>query len=306
MMSKQTVTEIALGVFQKQFNAIQLHLNGCIEGTDTIHLHDLRVANRRTRAAMSEFEDFLPEDVFSHYRKEFRWLHKITGEVRDFDVSLAQFKDYQKQIPKTWKPHLKSLRELLTNKRDEAQIILANNLESDRLKDLIKGWSLILDEGLLPSNSITQDSAKEYGCRMIMKRYRKVRKKGSKLTKKTPAKRFHAYRITVKRLRYLMEFFRPTIDDEMYHRLRTGLKAVQDAFGAYQDADVHRKNMLNLAEESHQAGVPLETILALGQMLGLIEKQARRSKKKSLKQVRWLVSDATARSFQSCFQYPVK
>jgi CHAD domain-containing protein len=255
---------------------------------------------------MSEFEDLLPEDVYSHYRKEFRWLHKITGEVRDFDVSLAQFKDYQNQIPKTWKPHLKPLRELLMNKREEAQIILANNLESDRLKDLINGWSLILDEGLLANNSISQESAKEYGCRLIMKRYRKVRKKGSRLTKKTPADRFHAYRISVKRLRYLMEFFRQTIDDELYHRLRTGLKAVQDAFGAYQDADVHRTRMLILADESHQSGVPLETILAMGQMLGLIEKQARSSKKGSLRQVRWLVSDATARSFQSCLQYPAK
>jgi CHAD domain-containing protein len=305
-MSKVTITEIALSVFRAQFNAIQLHLNGCIEGSDTIHLHDLRVANRRTRAAMSEFKDFLPEDVFSHYQKEFRWLHKVTGVVRDFDVSLAQFKDYQKQIPKSWKPHLKPLRDRLTNKREEAQIILVKNLESDRLKDLIKGWSLILDEGLLPNGTISQESAKEYGCRMIMKRYRKVRKKGSKLTKKTPAERFHAYRISVKRLRYLIEFFRPTIDDEMYHRLRTGLKAVQDAFGAYQDADVHRTNMLRLAEESHRSGESLETILAMGQMLGLIEKQARRSKKASLRQVRWLVSEATARSFQSCFQYPAK
>jgi hypothetical protein len=47
-------------------------------------------------------------------------------------------------------------------------------------------------------------------------------------------------------------------------------------------------------------------VLAIGQLLGTLEKMQRQSKKACIKQVRWITEDTTARVFQSCFQYPVE
>ncbi len=304
-MAQLSVSEIARGVFLTQLHAIQAHLDGCIEGKDPIHLHDLRVANRRSRAALIEFKSLFPKDTLAEYQELFHWIHQFTGEVRDLDVGLQHFPIYQQQIPKTWQTHLKPLRTLLQSKREVAQRKLVKNLRSDRLGKTISGWSELLESDLLDGFTLSLEPAKEYGCRRIAKRYQRVRTKGRKLTKKTPAEAFHNYRITIKRLRYLMEFFRPVVENEEFFTLRTGLKTVQDAFGAFQDAEVQTINLRSLAGELHQLGVSTDTILALGQLLGTLEKKQRQSKKSCIKQVRWITEDATARAFQRCFQYTV-
>ena len=103
-----------------------------------------------------------------------------------------------------------------------------------------------------------------------------------------------------------MEFFRPVLDDELFSSLRRGLKTVQDAFGVFQDAEVQASNIRSLAGELHQQGVGANTILALGQLLGTLEKIHRKSKRTCIKQIRWITKDATARDFQIRFQFPVE
>lgn len=305
-MTQLSVSEIARGVFLTQLHAVQAHLDGCVEGKDPIHLHDLRVANRRTRAALVEFKFLFPQETLAGYQESFRWIHQFTGEVRDLDVGLGHFLIHQQQIPKTWRTHLEPLRTLLESKREVAQGELVKKLRSERLARILCSWSALLESDLLDGSTLSLESAKEYGCRRIAKRYQRVRKKGKKLTKKIPAEVFHNYRITIKKLRYLMEFFRPVVDDEKFATLRTGLKTVQDAFGAFQDAEVQAINLRSLAGELHMLGVSTDTVLALGQLLGTLEKMQRQSKKACIKQVRWITAGTTARAFQSCFQYPVE
>jgi CHAD domain-containing protein len=304
-MTQLSVSEIARGVFLTQLHAVQAHLDGCIEGNDPIHLHDLRVANRRSRAALVEFKSLFPQDTLVEYQESFRWIHQFTGDVRDLDVGLQHFPIYQRQIPKPWRTHLEPLRTLLESKREVAQKELVENLRSDRLAKTLSSWSELLDSDLLEGFTLSLEPAKEYGCRRITKRYKRVRTKGRKLTKKSPAEVYHNYRITIKKLRYLMEFFRPVVENEEFSTLRTALKTVQDAFGAFQDAEVQAINLRSLAGELHQLGVSTDTMLALGQLLGTLEKKQRQSKKACIKQVRWITEDPTARAFQSCFQYPV-
>ena len=94
-MADKTISEIALRVFTAQLESIQVNLDGCINGKDPIHLHDLRVANRRLRAAMSEFKNVLPELEYQRFREDFRYIHTITGDARDLDVSLAHYESYR-------------------------------------------------------------------------------------------------------------------------------------------------------------------------------------------------------------------
>jgi len=305
-MYQTTVSEIARGVFLTQLQSMQAHLSGCIEGVDPIHLHDLRVANRRTRAALIEFNSLFPENILLEFQGSFRWIHHVASEVRDLDVGLAFFPEHQRQLPKRWRIYLEPLRTLLSDKRKIAQMELVKNLDSDRLKKIYDDWSELLEGDLLDKSSLALEPAREYGCRRIIKRYKRVRKSGKKLNKKVPAEEFHNYRITIKKLRYLMEFFRPVLDSKQFASIRTRLKAVQDAFGAFQDAEIQTARVSMLSEELHQQGESTSTMLALGQLIGILEKKQRQRKKACLVQVRWIIEDATARSFRSYFQYPVE
>lgn len=299
------LSEIARAVFQKQLGSIQLHLDGCIVGEDPIHLHDLRVANRRTRAALIEFKKLFPGDVLAQYQKDFRWIHQITGPVRDLDVTLSHYPLFRNEIPKSWRKKLKPLRKLLEEKREIAQRELAEILGSEKVGRILDSWQTLLDDGVIRTDGVGAEQAREYGSKRIIKRYCKNQVEGRKLSKSTPAEEFHKYRISVKKLRYLMEFYRPVMDQEDFGKLRGGLKGVQDTLGAFQDTDVQVEKLKTLADELHKEGTSVETMLAIGQLLGVLEGKQKKAKKRCLRQIHWLISDGTARSFQNCFRYPV-
>jgi len=103
-----------------------------------------------------------------------------------------------------------------------------------------------------------------------------------------------------------MEFFRPAMDQEEFGKIHTNLKSVQDTFGVFQDTEIQILYLKILAAELFENGAQVDTLLALGLLLGVLEKRFSRAKKKCLKQSQWLISEANARSFQSCFQYPVE
>ncbi len=305
-MTNLSITDLALEAFQTQLQTIQDHLEGCIEGKDPIHLHDLRVANRRIRAGINDFKDLFSEESLTRFQQDFRWIHQITGEVRDLDVSLAHLLEYQKLISRDWRSYLVPMQNLLEEKREKAQQVLIDHLSSKKIEDILADWSRLLEGGLLTGNALSLEPARELGSRMIVKRYQEVRNKGLKLSKKTPAETFHAYRLTIKSLRYMMEFLRPVLDNDEIARLRTDLKNVQDVFGAFQDADIQKGKIVDLGLELQQTVVPAETLLAMGMLLGILGKIIKRSKKQCLRQIRWIAGDSAARTFQSCFQYPVE
>jgi CHAD domain-containing protein len=299
------LSELARKAFQTQLERMQLNLEGCIAGQDPIYLHDLRVANRRMRAALIDFQDLLPDPVFNTYRNDFRWIHRVTGTVRDLDIGLSYFPTYEKKIAKNWRDKLSPAKKLLEDKRQIAQEKLAIQLGSERVEGILNSWSGLLDEGVLEGSQSALEPAREYGCRKIVKRYQKVRKRGLKIGKKTPAEKYHGLRINVKKLRYLIGFFRPVLIQEEVPHLLSGLKGFQDALGGFQDAEVQILSLTQLGFELQASGSEVESVLALGQLIGIYEKEFRRSRKRSLTAIRWLVADGTAREFQSCFQYPV-
>lgn len=300
------LSDIARGAFQLQLERMQLNLDGCIEGADPIHLHDLRVANRRTRAALSDFRNLLPDEIYKKYQDDFRWIHQVTGMVRDLDVGLSHFPVYKKKISKNWRSELTPAQVMLEDKRQIAQRELVGVLSSSRVGDILNSWSDLLSGGILGGSEYALEPAREYGCRRIIKRYRKTRKRGLRLGKKSPAKEFHDFRIRIKRFRYLIEFFQPVFEKDEIGKLRVELKNVQDAFGAFQDAEVQVTNLIHLAGILQGSEGSLNSILALGQLIGIYEREIRRARKRSLMAVRWLTSDPAARQFQSCFKYPVE
>ena len=72
---------------------------------------------------------------------------------------------------------------------------------------------------------------------LIGKRYRGVLRRGREITSASSDESLHALRIRCKRLRYLLEFFRPTYG-ELLKAETTRLKELQDVLGEFQDACV--------------------------------------------------------------------
>lgn len=74
---------IAAALQQMQANAAQ------VPDDDDEYLHQFRVALRRLRAAVRQFSELFDADALRVIRKDARWLSRLTGDARDWDVFAA-------------------------------------------------------------------------------------------------------------------------------------------------------------------------------------------------------------------------
>ncbi len=299
------LSEMARMVLNTQLERIRENLEGCLEGKDPIYLHDLRVANRRIWAALIEFEDLLPAPACQQCMEQFRWIHRTTGEVRDLDVGIADFPDHREKVARDWRPFLEPVFKLLVEKRRAAQQELVRALSSERMADILGHCGDLLAEGALQSSPLALESARKFGSRRVIDRYRKLRNRSLELNRESPGKAFHEFRVSVKKIRYRLEFYSPVLDQEDLNSLRKGLQGIQDALGEHHDAGVQIRIIQELTDKLQGAGEGLTPLLVQGQLIEGYEKRIRSSRNRALQRIQWLIEDSTARTFQSCFQYQV-
>ena len=88
--------ESVLEIVRHLFSVLLANVDRVVADTDVEFLHDLRVANRRTRTALSQIKGVLPASVMDPISLEFEWLGDVTGPCRELDVFLlALMSDYQ-------------------------------------------------------------------------------------------------------------------------------------------------------------------------------------------------------------------
>ena len=88
---------------------------------DPEHVHQLRVATRRARAALDIFADCLPAKVHKRARRSLRDLRRAAGEARDWDVFLMSMAERQRKPPARQRPGLDFLTGYALSQRLAAQ-----------------------------------------------------------------------------------------------------------------------------------------------------------------------------------------
>ena len=209
------------------------------EGLDPEGVHKMRVATRRLRSALRAFKKVLPASIRS-FNGEFKWLAAALGGVRDLDVARGNLPHFLSEIPSEDAAHLDDYQQYLADRwREERRHLLAG-MASRRYGRLKAGFAQRLERG--PSARVHGDpwvrsrSARPPNCSSV-KRYRGVLRRGREITSASSDESLHALRIRCKRLRYLLEFFRPAYG-ELLKAETTRLKELQDVLGEFQDACV--------------------------------------------------------------------
>jgi CHAD domain-containing protein len=88
---------------------------------DPEHVHQLRVATRRARAALDIFADCLPPKAYKRAKRELRDLRRAAGEARDWDVFLLALAERQRKPPARQRPGLDFLTGYALSRRLAAQ-----------------------------------------------------------------------------------------------------------------------------------------------------------------------------------------
>jgi CHAD domain-containing protein len=230
-------------------------------GEDAEELHDMRVATRRTRAALSLFEDALPVRS-RHVRTELGWLADALGAVRDLDVQLERLEGWIQDVPSEDRAALADLRALLRRERDEARRLLLVSLDSARYERLVAGFTAMLRQGPSRRSAAARAPAGAVVPSLIEARHRSATKSARRARRSGDPADYHQTRIRLKRLRYALEFV-----SEIYER-RTGkylrhVVRLQDVLGLMQDARVAGTRLHELAT-AQGSGLSPTTVFVMG------------------------------------------
>ncbi len=253
-------------IYQQLLIIMQDNEQGVIAATDSKFLHDYRIAVRKTRSGLSQLRDVLPKDVRHHYADFFAWLGTVTTPVRDLDVYLAHFFDYQNSLPLALQADLQPLQDFLHSKRQQAHDELVAALQSEHYRSTLSAWQQYLNE---PPQSLFDMSIKELADQQLQKNHKNVRQKGKAISPQSPDCVLHDLRKSCKKLRYLIEFFQSLYGKSEIKPLLSKLKILQDVLGDFQDCAVQEQQLTLFRGELAAQAVPANTVLALS---ALIEK----------------------------------
>jgi triphosphatase len=243
--SRQTAFQVIARACLRQLVANQpAMLAGDAEG-----LHQMRVALRRLRAAISLFADMLLYPQTQAMKGEFKWISGEFGPARELDVFITRVvKPVADDKPNG--PGVAVLAKDLRQRRDEAFSRAQAAVESIRFRGLMLDAAAWIEVGdwtrnsdnltrLLREQPIAAAAAEE-----LRRRWKKLLKKGAQLDQLDPQRR-HEMRIQAKKLRYAAEFFAGAFPGQKAARRRkgfvAGLESLQGALGDLNDIAVHEE-----------------------------------------------------------------
>jgi triphosphatase len=217
------------------------------ERRDPEAVHQMRVAMRRLRAAMSIFKRVIADERGDTVRRDLRRLAKLFGEARDLDVLIeTTISPARRRHPEN--EDLTALAAAYEERRQAAYGKALKAVTAGRLDRVALATSAWLEKGPWPSREDTaalrEQPAEDFAAKELERRRKGVRKRAKYLEELAPAER-HEIRIAVKKLRYGVEFFSALFPGRARARrakaLRSALGELQDRLGHLNDIAVADK-----------------------------------------------------------------
>jgi CHAD domain-containing protein len=242
---EDSMSEAARKTLLFYFKRMMDHEAGTRAGKDIEELHDMRVATRRMRTALQIFADYLDAESLRPFVKMLRRTGRALGAVRDLDVFRLKTQHYLDSLPPSRQDELEPLLAAWQGEYQARRAGMLAHLGSEgcaRFKERFGEFLITPGSGALRTTS-TGDKPIPYRLRHVLPGvlfagYAQVRAYDEWLseTNMTLA-RYHQLRISSKRLRYTLEFFREVLGVKSKPLIEK-TKRAQDHLGDLQDAVV--------------------------------------------------------------------
>lgn len=249
-----TMADAGRLVWRTQLAEMLLNESGAREGTDIEHVHDMRVATRRARAAAEIFGRYLGPERVTPLVKGLRRTGRALGPVRDLDVALLRLAQHRAAAPAAEARGLDALAARWRRARSEAYEVLLAWIDSGRYRRfLVELETCCAAKGGAPAGGAgafaVPSEVRHVMPAAIVERFAVVRAHETRLASGRPSEaELHALRIHCKRLRYSLEFVRHLLGTEG-EALIGQLKLLQDHLGDLNDSRVTRDRLRLLRAE---------------------------------------------------------
>lgn len=201
-------------------------------------VHQLRVASRRLRSALSTFADVIRSDRADWVRGELRWLAQACDEARNLDVFRAEILHPAHELDAQPRG-FEALCTAVEDARRRAARKVARAASSERFRALLLEITAWVETGDWLEDAALrkrrQALATAFAAKALDRRLKTLRKRGRKLAEADDVAR-HEARIEAKKLRYAAEAFSSLFPEKAGQKFVDRLKELQDELGAVNDA----------------------------------------------------------------------
>lgn len=249
------------------------------ETRDGEAVHQMRVATRRLRSAMTTFRSVVAGPDMDAAKAELRWLMSHLGPARDSDVFLRDILDPVRAcFPGD--AGLEGLRQLFAAHREtrfDAAVGAVRDPRCARLLLRLGAWIEGGDWRTAPDRPERDQPLPGFARAMLEKRWRKVARPAKRFGRLSDEQR-HQLRIQAKKLRYSVEFVGGLYKTRDVRGFTRALSGVQDQLGALNDVAVASETLHHtLAEQraDEDPAVAAERAWAAGLVAGWHRRDAR-------------------------------
>ena len=282
--SETTTSKVLQALFIELIYKAKSHVPAVLTQNDDEELHQYRVTLRKMHSILHEFGDCMDKDIYGLLKLELKLMIEPTNELRDMDVFLENMDAYRAMLQSRHKKSLASVENRLKIERGKS---------FDGVKQFVKSPEYL---GMLSIvNDLTREDKFYSSCSLnpidqvlknrIAKRYQSIRESATKLSRKDDPAAFHKLRISVKKLRYLIETFAHLFAPKPCAKASKQLKTFQTRLGRLQDIHIQ---MHHIAEDMKSGDEAARLLLAI----------LKNERKKSLKKVFKSIETFTDPSFE--------
>lgn len=210
-----------------------------VEERDVEGLHQLRVALRRLRAALSTYDGLIDEPLMTHLEHEIRWVSAICGAARDYDVFLDSIVPAAEDALRDLSGGRGALEAAARAARADAWAKVVEAVASARFTALLLKLAALAacEKPPLAEGAKRRDlnqPARDFASDMLDHHRKKAAKLAAHLAELSDEER-HQLRKRLKRLRYTAEFFASLYPEQAARSYLKRLGTLQDCFGALND-----------------------------------------------------------------------
>jgi CHAD domain-containing protein len=211
--------------------------------TDIEGVHDMRVASRRLRSAMRDFQPYLGHRI---PQKRLKAVADALGDVRDQDVAIASLEGLAAESAEGMAGGIEPLTDERRWRRERARTALEKTLREDSLRNFGKKFVERLEHATLSETdseragngpSSNELSLREIGREIILGRLEELRDLSESLYYPLESGALHRMRIAAKKLRYAIELFSPCWGDKL-DVFADQTSELQTSLGEVHDCDV--------------------------------------------------------------------
>ncbi len=231
---------------RRQLTEIERHDPAVRVGSDPEDLHQLRVAVRRSRAALREARTLLGDEQGRALRVELKWLGGQLGPARDLDVLVARLRSVVAELDGPDAVPAGKIVTQLEAERQAVQTELLATLDSPRYAELLATLEQLVDAPPVATSDLSLEQ-------VARREYRRLERQVKALGVAPSNDALHRVRIQAKRLRYATELSSQLLGKDG-RKVLSAAKKFQDVAGAHQDAVVAEEHIRGAVRRARGVG----------------------------------------------------